>query len=126
MPIRSTLDSIKVQMNATRVFLPSSDDIRMLQEELMNHAPANLEVSAVTEACEKQQVTQATRPEDTKRGQSILRLSAHYLNKTLLHRASRSLVKVLTGLRILLSEGSLNLHWKKYGPRYRISPTRIL
>lgn len=71
MPIRSTLDSIKVQMNATRVFLPSSDDIRMLQEELMNHAPANLEVSAVTEACEKQQVTQATRPEDTKRGQSM-------------------------------------------------------
>ncbi|SCN88551.1 uncharacterized protein FFB20_08331 [Fusarium fujikuroi] len=71
MPIRSTLDSIKVQMNATRVFLPSNDDIRMLQEELMSHAPANLEVSPITETCEKQEDTQATRPEDMKGGQPM-------------------------------------------------------
>ncbi|KAF5619020.1 hypothetical protein F52700_11880 [Fusarium sp. NRRL 52700] len=48
MPIRSTLDSIKVQMNATRVFLPNSDEIRLLQEESRSRA-ANLEISLVTE-----------------------------------------------------------------------------
>ncbi|CZR35671.1 uncharacterized protein FPRO_00206 [Fusarium proliferatum ET1] len=71
MPIRSTLDSIKVQMNATRVFLPNIDEIKLLQEEVRSQAPANLEISPVTEACEKQEAAQATRPEDMKGGQSV-------------------------------------------------------
>ncbi|KAG4266475.1 hypothetical protein FPRO03_01759 [Fusarium proliferatum] len=88
MPIRSTLDSIKVQMNATRVFLPSNDDIRMLQEELMSHAPANLEVSQVTDACEKQEGTQTTRPEDMNGGQSMSSLpSKEASNKSSSKRA---------------------------------------
>ncbi|KAF4502726.1 hypothetical protein FAGAP_1029 [Fusarium agapanthi] len=70
MPIRSTLDSIKVQMNAARVFLPNSDEIRLLQEESRGHVPANLEVSPVAEPFGRQEVTQITHLEDMKGGQS--------------------------------------------------------
>ncbi|KAF5665103.1 hypothetical protein FDENT_12666 [Fusarium denticulatum] len=71
MPIRSTLDSIKVQMNATRVFLPNSDEIQVLQEESRSLTPASLEVSPVTEACEKQEGTETTQPENMKGGQDV-------------------------------------------------------
>ncbi|KAF5572457.1 hypothetical protein FPANT_13065 [Fusarium pseudoanthophilum] len=71
MPIRSTLDSIKVQMNATRVFLPNSDEIQLLQEESRSRALPNSEVSPVTEVCEKQERTETTHPEDTKEDQAV-------------------------------------------------------
>ncbi|KAF4444771.1 hypothetical protein FACUT_426 [Fusarium acutatum] len=70
-PIRSTLDSIKVQMNATRVFLPNSDDIQLLQKESRSRTPAILEVSPVTEACEKQEGIEITQPEDMNGGQTV-------------------------------------------------------
>ncbi|KAF5556712.1 hypothetical protein FPHYL_7884 [Fusarium phyllophilum] len=70
MPIRSTLDSIKMQMNARRVFLPSSDETQLLREYSRSHATANLEVSPVTQECEKHEDT-ATHPEDIKGGQSV-------------------------------------------------------
>ncbi|KAG9506646.1 hypothetical protein J7337_000179 [Fusarium musae] len=71
MPIRSTLDSIKLQMNATRVFLPNSDEIQLLQEELRIRALPNSEVSPVNEVCEKQEGTETTHTEDTKGGQAV-------------------------------------------------------
>ncbi|EWY80614.1 hypothetical protein FOYG_16553 [Fusarium oxysporum NRRL 32931] len=64
MPIRSTLDSIKVQMNATRVFLPDSDEIQLLRETSGIPVPANLEASPITVAPEQQEITQATHSED--------------------------------------------------------------
>ncbi|KAK2938449.1 hypothetical protein FoTM2_001667 [Fusarium oxysporum f. sp. vasinfectum] len=64
MPIRSTLDSIKVQMNATRVFLPNSDEIQLLRETSRIPVPANLEASPITVAPEQQEITQATHSED--------------------------------------------------------------
>ncbi|KAK2699617.1 hypothetical protein QWA68_002020 [Fusarium oxysporum] len=70
MPIGSTLDSIRMQMNATRVSLPYPYELQLLQEKSRSRAPVNLEVSPVTEACEKQKVTQVTDPEDMKGGQS--------------------------------------------------------
>ncbi|KAF5611875.1 uncharacterized protein FSUBG_1902 [Fusarium subglutinans] len=70
MPIRSTLDSIRIHLNAARVFLPNSDEIRLLQEESRGHVPANLEVSPFAEPFERQEVTQATHLEDMKGGQS--------------------------------------------------------
>ncbi|KAG5755336.1 hypothetical protein H9Q70_002012 [Fusarium xylarioides] len=71
MPIRSTLDSIKVQMNATRVFLPNSDEIQLLQEESRSRTPDKLDVSPVTEEYEKQEGTPTTHPEGMKGGQHI-------------------------------------------------------
>ncbi|KAF5596358.1 hypothetical protein FPCIR_4013 [Fusarium pseudocircinatum] len=71
MPIRSTLDSIKVHMNATRVFLPNSDEIQLLQEESRSRALPNSEVSPVTEVCEKREDTETTQPEDMKGGQTV-------------------------------------------------------
>ncbi|TVY69186.1 hypothetical protein Focb16_v000225 [Fusarium oxysporum f. sp. cubense] len=64
MPIRSTLDSIKVQMNATRVFLPNSDEIQLFRETSRIPVPANLEASPITVAPEQQEITQATHSED--------------------------------------------------------------
>ncbi|KAF5973232.1 hypothetical protein FCOIX_8872 [Fusarium coicis] len=71
MPIRSTLNSIKVQMNATRVFLPNSDEIQLLQEESRSRALPNSEVSPDTEVCEKRESTETTQSEDMKRGQTV-------------------------------------------------------
>ncbi|KAF5624728.1 uncharacterized protein FTJAE_10177 [Fusarium tjaetaba] len=69
MPIRSTLDSIRAQMNATRVFLPNSDEMQLLQEESRSRTPAKLDVSPVTEEYEKQEGTSTTHPEGMKGGQ---------------------------------------------------------
>ncbi|KAF5533263.1 hypothetical protein FNAPI_12726 [Fusarium napiforme] len=71
MPIRSTLDSIKLQMNATRVFLPNGDEIQLLQEESRSRALPSSEVSPVTEVYEKQKGTETTHPEDMKGGQAV-------------------------------------------------------
>ncbi|KAL9575405.1 hypothetical protein ACKAV7_000203 [Fusarium commune] len=41
MPIRSTLDSIRMQMNATRVSLPYPDELQLLQEESRSRGVAH-------------------------------------------------------------------------------------
>ncbi|KAI1053460.1 hypothetical protein LB506_012439 [Fusarium annulatum] len=50
MPIQSTLDSIKLHKNATRVFLPNSDEIRMFQETSRIPVPTNPESSLISDA----------------------------------------------------------------------------
>jgi hypothetical protein len=50
MPIRSILDNIKVHTNATRVFLPNSDEIQMFQEKSRTFVPAELESALISDA----------------------------------------------------------------------------
>ncbi|CVL02937.1 uncharacterized protein FPRN_00187 [Fusarium proliferatum] len=50
MPISSSLDSIKLHTSATRVFLPNTDEIRMLQETSRIPVSTNPESSLISDA----------------------------------------------------------------------------
>ncbi|KAF9777346.1 hypothetical protein IL306_004444 [Fusarium sp. DS 682] len=70
MPIQSTLDSIKEQMKAARVWLPNSEEIQLLQGTSRSPLPANMEVSPAAEGHENQEATPTIQSEDMMEDQS--------------------------------------------------------